>query len=211
MEHPWWMSLLPAGAVLTRLLGRSLRYAFINYETEQRLRRTGEPILAVWHSQLFFFVYLYRDQAIPVMMSRSADGEILARLANSLGFFPVRGSSSRGGMAAFREVVRLLKEGRGTGFAPDGPKGPRCLVQPGIIELARASGRPILPASFAARRRVVFNSWDRFVVPLPFSRAVVIYGEPLEVRPDDDGEAARLALEEQLIAINRRAEATWNR
>ncbi len=211
MEHPWWMSLLPAGAVLTRLLGRSLRYAFINYETEQRLRRTGEPILAVWHSQLLFFVYYYRDQAIPVMMSHSADGEILARLANSLGFFPVRGSSSRGGMAAFREVVRLLKEGRGTGFAPDGPRGPRCLVQPGIIELARASGRPILPASFAARRRVVFNSWDRFVVPLPFSRAVVIYGEPLEVRPDDDGEAARLALEEQLIAINRRAEATWNR
>ena len=211
MEHPWWMSLLPAGAVLTRLLGRSLRYALINYETEQRLRRTGEPILAVWHSQLFFFVYYYRDQAIPVMMSHSADGEILARLANSLGFFPVRGSSSRGGMAAFREVVRLLKEGRGTGFAPDGPRGPRCLVQPGIIELARASGRPILPASFAARRRVVFNSWDRFVVPLPFSRAVVIYGEPLEVRPDDDGEAARLALEEQLIAINRRAEATWNR
>ncbi len=211
MEHPWWMSLLPAGAVLTRLLGRSLRYALINYETEQRLRRTGEPILAVWHSQLFFFVYYHRDQAIPVMMSRSADGEILARLANSLGFFPVRGSSSRGGMAAFREVVRLLKEGRGTGFAPDGPRGPRCLVQPGIIELARASGRPILPASFAARRRVVFNSWDRFVVPLPFSRAVVIYGEPLEVRPDDDGEAARLALEEQLIAINRRAEATWSR
>ncbi len=211
MEHPWWMSLLPAGAVLTRLLGRSLRYAFINYETEQRLRRTGEPILAIWHSQLLFFVYYYRDQAIPVMMSRSADGEILARLANSLGFFPVRGSSSRGGMAAFREVVRLLKEGRGTGFAPDGPRGPRCLVQPGIIELARASGRPILPASFAARRRVVLNSWDRFVVPLPFSRAVVIYGEPLEVRPDDDGEAARLALEEQLIAINRRAEATWSR
>ncbi|MCH6568387.1 MAG: lysophospholipid acyltransferase family protein [Nitrospinae bacterium] len=211
MEHPWWMSLLPAGAVLTRLLGRSLRCAFINYETEQRLRRTGEPILAVWHGQLFFFVYYYRDQAIPVMMSHSADGEILARLVNSLGFFPVRGSSSRGGMAAFREVVRLLKEGRGTGFAPDGPRGPRCLVQPGIIELARASGRPILPASFAARRRVVFNSWDRFVVPLPFSRAVVIYGEPLEVRPDDDGEAARLALEEQLIAITRRAEATWSR
>ena len=114
-------------------------------------------------------------------------------------------------MAAYREVVRLLKEGRGTGFAPDGPRGPRCLVQPGIIELARASGRPILPASFAARRRVVFNSWDRFVLPLPFSSVVVIYGEPLEVRPDDDGEAARLALEEQLNAINRRAEATWSR
>ncbi len=211
MEHPWWMALLPVGAGLTRLLGRTLRCAFINYETEQRLRRAGEPILAFWHSQLFFFVYYYRDQAIPVIMSRSADGEILARVANSLGFFPVRGSSSRGGMAAFREVVRLLKEGRGTGFAPDGPRGPRCLVQPGIIELARASGRPILPASFAARRRVVFNSWDRFVLPLPFSRVVVIYGEPLEVRPDDDGEAARLALEEQLIAITRRAEATWSR
>lgn len=211
MEHPWWMALLPVGAGLTRLLGRTLRCAFINYETEQRLRRAGDPILACWHSQLFFFLYYYRDQALPVIMSHSADGEILARVANSLGFFPVRGSSSRGGMAAFREVVRLLKEGRGTGFAPDGPRGPRCRVQPGIIELARASGRPILPASFAASRRVVFNSWDRFVLPLPFSRVVVIYGEPLEVRPDDDGEAARLALEERLNDVSRQAEATWNR
>ena len=211
MKHPWWMALLPVGAGLTRLLGRTLRCAFINYETEQRLRRAGDPILACWHSQLFFFFYYYRDQALPVIMSHSADGEILARVANSLGFFPVRGSSSRGGMAAFREVVRLLKEGRGTGFAPDGPRGPRCRVQPGIIELARASGRPILPASFAARRRVVFNSWDRFVLPLPFSRVVGIYGEPLEVRPDDDGEAARLALEERLNDVSRQAEATWNR
>ncbi|MFQ6672125.1 MAG: lysophospholipid acyltransferase family protein, partial [Candidatus Tectimicrobiota bacterium] len=170
MEHPWWMALLPVGAGLTRLLGRTLRCTFINYETEQKLRRAGEPILAFWHRQLFFFVYYYRDQAIPVMMSRSADGEILARVADTLGFFPVRGSSSRSGMVAFREVVRLLKEGRGTGFAPDGPRGPRCRVQPGIIELARASGRPILPACFAARHRVVFNSWDRFVLPLPFSR-----------------------------------------
>jgi lysophospholipid acyltransferase (LPLAT)-like uncharacterized protein len=204
------MSLLPAGAALSRLLGRTLRCTFINLETEEALRRAGSIILAFWHGRLLYFAYHYRDQAIPVMMSRSADGEIVARVTDSLGFRPVRGSSSRGGTVAFREVVQWLKEGRDTGITPDGPRGPRYQVQPGVIELARLSGAPIVPASFAARRRVVFNSWDRFVLPLPFSPVVVIYGEPLLVGPDDDGEAARLALEERLNAVTRRADAAWS-
>ena len=120
----------------------------------------------------------------------------------------VRGSSSRGGIGAFRKVVRLLKEGWDTGITPDGPRGPRCRVQPGVIELARVSGAPILPVTFAARYRFVFNSWDRFVLPLPFSPVVVIFGKPLRVGPDDDVEAARLTLEERLNAITRQAEVT---
>ncbi|MFQ5988132.1 MAG: lysophospholipid acyltransferase family protein, partial [Dehalococcoidia bacterium] len=170
MKHPWWMAFLPAGAVLIRLLGRTLRCAFINREIELELRREGSFILAGWHSRSLYFAYHYRDQTMSVMISGSTDGEIVAPVVNAMGVLPVRGSSSRGGTMAFRKVVRLLKEGWDTAITPDGPRGPRCRVQPGVIELACISGAPILPATFDARYRVVFNSWDRFVLPLPFSR-----------------------------------------
>ena len=211
MGHPRWMALLPLGALLVRLLGRTLRITIVNHEIEQSVSRAGSTILAFWHGELFYFAYHYRDRAIPVMMSRSADGEIVARVTDSLGFLPVRGSSSRGGSGAFRRVLRYLQEGRHTGITPDGPRGPRCKVQPGVIDLARASGAPILPGSFAARPRVVFRSWDRFVVPLPFARVVVVYGEPLRVGPDDDLEEARLALEDRLNSIARQAEEALGR
>lgn len=209
--HPWWMALLPAGAYLTRLLGRTLRCTIINHDIEQTVSREGSTILAFWHGQIFYFAYHYRDQGIPVVMSRSADGEIIARLSGSLGFLPVRGSSSKGGTAAFREVLGYIREGRHTGITPDGPRGPRFKVQRGVIDLARATGAPILPGSFAARPRVVIRSWDRFVLPLPFSRVVVVFGETLRVGPDDDLETARQTLEERLNDITRQAEAALGR
>jgi lysophospholipid acyltransferase (LPLAT)-like uncharacterized protein len=201
------MALLPAGAYLTRLLGRTLRCTIINHDIEQTVSREGSTILAAWHGHLFYFAYHYRDQAIPVVVSRSTDGEIIARIMGSLGFLPVRGSSSKGGTAAFREVLGYIKEGRHMGITPDGPRGPRCKVQRGVIDLARSSGAPILPGSFAAWPRVVIGSWDRFVVPLPFSRMVVVFGETLRVGPDDDLEAACQTLEERLNDITRQAEA----
>jgi hypothetical protein len=205
------MALMPLAAQATRLLGRTLRVEFINKAVEEELSRRGSTILAFWHGQLFFFAYYYRDRAIPVMMSRSRDGEAVARVTRSLGFLPVRGSSSRGGSEAFRALVRYLRQGRPTGITPDGPRGPRGRVQPGVIHLAQVSGVPILPASFAASPRVVFRSWDRFVLPLPFSRVVVAYGEPLEVGPAVDEKECCLALEERLHSLSRQAEAACRR
>lgn len=206
MKNPWWMALMPLAAKVTRLLGRTLRCTYINHETEEALRRSRGIILAFWHGRLLYFGYHYRDQGIPMMLSRSTDGEAADRVSTALGFVSVRGSSSRGGATALREVIRFLKEGRDTGITPDGPRGPCYRVQPGIINLARISGVPIVPATFTARHRVVFKSWDHFILPLPFSRAVVIFGEPLEVGRDDDCEAARLTLEERLNAITRQAD-----
>lgn len=211
MEHPWWMALLPAGAFLVRLFGRTLRRTIINYDIEQTVSHREATILAFWHGHLFYFAWHYRDRAIPVMMSRSADGEIVARITDSLGFLPVRGSSSRGGSEAFRAVLRYIQEGRHTGITPDGPRGPRHRVQRGVIDLARASGAPILPGSFAASPKVVFKSWDRFVLPLPFSRVAVVFGETMRVGPDDDLEAARLKLEERLESITLQAEEALRR
>jgi lysophospholipid acyltransferase (LPLAT)-like uncharacterized protein len=205
------MKLLPAGAWFARLLGRTLRCTIINHHIEQDIVRRGGAIMAMWHAQLFYFGYHYRDRAYPVMMSRSVDGEIVARIADSLGFQSVRGSSSQGGTAALRQMLGHLKEGLHTGITPDGPRGPRFKVQPGIIDLARATGSPILPGCYAARRRVVFKSWDRFVLPLPFSRVVVVYGEPLWVGRGDDQEAARQLLEERMNDLTRQAEAACGR
>lgn len=207
MRRPWWMALLPVGAVLARVIGRTLRRTIVNHEIEQEVDRAGSTILAFWHGHIFYFAYHYRDRAIPVMMSRSADGEVIARITDAMGFQPVRGSTSKGGTAAFREVLGYLKEGRQTGITPDGPRGPRWKVQRGVIDLARASGSPILPGAFAARPRVVFKSWDRFVLPLPFSRVVVVYGETMRVMPEDDLEEARRKLEDRLNDITAQAEA----
>lgn len=211
MRHPWWMALLPVGANLARAIGRTCRCTIVNPEIEEKVDREGGCILAFWHGHIFYFGYHYRDRDIPVMMSRSVDGEIVARTTESLGFQPVRGSSSVGGTAAFREVLGYLKEGRHTGITPDGPRGPRWKVQRGVIDLARATGSPILPGAYAARPRVVFNSWDRFVLPLPFSRVVVVYGETIHVGPEDDLEEARLKLEERLKDITAQAEAAVGR
>ena len=211
MKHPWWLALMPVAALMIRLLGRTLRCTYINLDVKQTAGELKPAIVAVWHGRMFYFAYHYRDQAFPALMSLSTGGEIIARAGKSLRYHPIRGSSSRGGAAAFRELLRCLKAGRKVGITPDGPLGPPCRAQPGIIYLARAAGVPILPASFAARRQVEFNSWDRFIVPLPFSRVTVVFGEPMEVGPDDDVEAARLVLEERMNEINRLADAAVGR
>ena len=122
---------------------------------------------------------------------------------------PVRGSSTRGGVAALRESLRLLKGGGYVAISPDGPRGPRMRVQPGIIGLARLSGVPIVPLTFAVSRRKVARSWDRFVIALPFGRGVFAWGPPLHVSADAGDAAmedARRTLEERLNALTAEAD-----
>ena len=144
-----------------------------------------------------------RGTPIHVMISRHRDGENIARATQHLGVVPIRGSRTRGGVAAGRSALRVLKEGGYVAISPDGPRGPRMRVQPGIIALARLSGAPIVPYTYAVSRRAVANSWDRFVIALPFGRGVYVWGPPLHVAADADEaarEQARLTLEERLNA-----------
>jgi hypothetical protein len=130
---------------------------------------------------MLYFVHLYHRQRITVLVSRSRDGEFVSRVLQGFGVHVTRGSSSRGGAQGLLEIARQVRRGYHAAFTPDGPRGPRYEVQPGIVAVAKRTGAVILPVTYNARWKKVLCSWDSFVVPLPFSRVVVVYGEPIAV------------------------------
>ena len=198
-------------ARLSGLAFATTRWQIQGREDAEALMREGRPfICAFWHGRLMLAPHGWpKGTPIHVMISRHRDGENIARATRHLGVVPILGSRTRGGVAAGRASLRLLKEGNYIGITPDGPRGPRMRVQPGIIALARLSGAPIVPISFAVSRRAVANSWDRFVIALPFGRGVYLWGSPLYVAADADKaalEEARRTLEERLIAMTAKAD-----
>jgi lysophospholipid acyltransferase (LPLAT)-like uncharacterized protein len=168
-------------------------------------------ICAFWHNRLLLMPYASRGRKAAALISRHRDGELISRTVSRFGFSSVRGSTTRGGGGALRLMPRLLKEGYDVGITPDGPRGPRYRVQPGVIYLARLSGRPVYPVAFASDRFRSFGSWDRFQVPRLFSRGVFVWGEPMWVRRGDDLEEKRIELEAALTAITARADGWFSR
>lgn len=182
-------------------------------ETRRLLRRTDAYIAAIWHSRILMFSYLYAGRGAAILVSASKDGEIIARILARQGHEPVRGSTSRGGRRALAELVRRLRGGQPAVIIPDGPRGPRFRVQPGIIALAAKTAAPILPMTYSSRRGHGFRSWDRFLLPAPFSRCRIVYGRPIRVPSLDeaDFEAARRRLEAELNRITLRADRVCDR
>jgi lysophospholipid acyltransferase (LPLAT)-like uncharacterized protein len=180
------------GGLLGRLLATAL-LTTVRFRTEKRERfdrfaDRGEPVLyALWHGRLLPLTYFHRGRGIAAMISRSADGEYIARLVAGWGFEAVRGSTSRGGGEALREVARRIRGGQSVAITPDGPRGPRQRVQPGVVLAAQLTGAPILPVVAGCGRAWWPGGWDRFCIPKPFSRVVVVYGEPRHV-PRELGE-----------------------
>jgi lysophospholipid acyltransferase (LPLAT)-like uncharacterized protein len=191
---PGWIPWLAAG--LIRTLAASVRLRHHGDAALRAREAAGVPfILAFWHRHLLLMPYAYRGRRISVLVSQSRDGELIARTVARLGIDSSRGSSSRGGLAGMRTLLRKAAEGWDLAFTPDGPRGPAGQVQPGVILAAAATGLPIQPVALAASRCRRLRSWDRFVVPLPFSTVHFVYGEPLAVgrREPLDGPAAELA------------------
>jgi lysophospholipid acyltransferase (LPLAT)-like uncharacterized protein len=155
-----------------------------------------------------------------MLISMHRDGEIIARAIGYFGIGTVRGSAAKpgsnkdkGGAAALRGMLKALKGQDYVGITPDGPRGPRMRASEGIVTVARVSGAAVLPCSFSCRNRVVLNSWDRFVIPLPFTRGVIIWGDPITVARDAGAaeiEAVRLKIEEGLTAITDAADAAMD-
>jgi hypothetical protein len=147
-------------------------------------------IYAVWHGRILMLPYLYgRSHRIHALTSRSRDGEILSRFVQGFGIRVVRGSSSRGGNRALLTLARLVREEDAEILVvPDGPRGPRHVAQPGAVLLAKLTGAPVVPMGFGARPSTVLRSWDAFLVPHPFARAVVVFGNPITVPRDADRE-----------------------
>lgn len=166
-------------------------------------RGRGSAIYVLWHERLLCFAYTHGRFRGRLLISRSRDGEILARVAAGLGFLPIRGSSRRGGLAAMRGLLAESGSGFDYGVTPDGPRGPPHVFKPGAAYLASRSGLPIVPIAVAYRRCWKIQSWDRLQVPWPFTRGVIHVGAPVSIPPalDDTAlEVWRLRLEAALQA-----------
>lgn len=191
------LAVVPGAAhAYNRLLRFTMRLEWRGRETVDALRDGGgQHILALWHSRFLMMPYGYLGDRLTVLASRHRDAELVSRLLSRYGFDLTRGSSTKGGAAGLLELVRKAREGWDLGFTPDGPRGPRRRVKPGVIAAARLTGLPIVPAAFSARPAWRLRSWDRTLVPRPFGRGIFVYGEPLRVpRKASEGEAAAWAL-----------------
>ncbi len=161
-------------------LHRRLKPEIIGVQEVSRLWTDRQPvILSFWHDQLFLMVKGYGGEGAKVLISASKDGELIARTMAYFDVGSVRGSSNRGARAAFKEMIGLSHEPLDLVFTPDGPKGPRHIVKEGVVQLARISGRPIVPMAFACSNGHRFQSWDRFLLPYPWGKAVYSFGAPL--------------------------------
>ena len=162
-------------------------------------------ILAFWHSRILLVSYLYKGWNGAAIVSRSSDGEIIARVLQRQGHETIRGSTSGGGLRALATQIRRLNEKNMPGAViPDGPRGPRFKVQPGVITLAKKTGYHIIPITYSAKKIKLFKSWDRFILPFPFTKCLVVYGNPLYVPADADKNresVCRLLLEKELCRI----------
>lgn len=141
----------------------------------------GAVIAPFWHYSIFYTLHHLRQYPGVALVSASRDGEFIARIAQRLDFATVRGSSHRQGVQALKGLVKAMREGRHVGLVADGSQGPARRAQPGAVFLAAKSGALILPMAWAAERCKIFGSWDRTVLPLPFSRIVLRYGKPMSV------------------------------
>jgi lysophospholipid acyltransferase (LPLAT)-like uncharacterized protein len=163
----------------------SYRYRRLNPELRDQASQLNDKRVvayACWHQNALSTVMAHTWRRLAILVSRSFDGEVIAFVAKKFGVHSARGSSSRGGLEALRQLIKLTKEGYEIGITVDGPRGPRHEVKGGVIALASRTGIPILPTASRGRRTwTLVKSWDHFRVPKPFTEILVIYGQPMQI------------------------------
>lgn len=167
------------GLIVLRLLAATWRVRALNAESYQARRRAARPfVFAFWHGGMLPLLWRHRGEQAAVLISLHKDGEIIARICQSLGFRTVRGSTTRGGGRALLGLVRELEAGHEVAVTPDGPKGPRHHFAPGALVAAQRAKVPIVPIGVHCASAWHLKSWDRFMIPRPFARVTVVYGDP---------------------------------
>lgn len=215
LDHPLWFRFVGfTGSRLVRSLGRSLKYHFrytdpmVNPEVARRLGQ--RYVYAFFHEVMLFPSHFWSWPEMQIMISDHRDGELIARIVDKLGFGVIRGSSTRNGARALREMLRRTDRGH-LCITPDGPKGPRRTINPGAIYLASRTGLPIVGLGLAFQRPWRANSWDRFAIPRPGSHATCVFLPPMHVPIDANREVLesyRVLLEQQMNQATLEAE-TW--
>jgi lysophospholipid acyltransferase (LPLAT)-like uncharacterized protein len=183
-----------------RLLASTWR---IRTEQEGRWRALVEArrihVFLLWHEALLPLLWHHRNQGVVIVVSEAREGQYLADLGTALGYRLVRGSSTRGGSRALLGAVRELQAGRSVAFTPDGPRGPRREIKPGVVAAAQRGGATMIPVHAEASRAWRLHSWDRFMIPKPAARVTVRYGRPFEVTPGESGLADGLTEAERRL------------
>jgi len=194
------------GSLLIQALVMSLR---MTVEGEEKLNnihsKGGKVIYSLWHGQLLIFASALRNKNVHPVISEHRDGEMIAQVTRRLGYSPIRGSSTRGGVKVLLKILTKLGDRYNLAITPDGPRGPRWKVQQGVIFLAQKTGLPIIPSVNGTDRFWELKSWDRFRIPKPFSRGLMLYGDPMFISPEQGREEhieLMNVLEEKMVALS---------
>lgn len=208
----WWRSKRPAVLsfpifAIVRMIGATVRIETPGYDKFSDMRKS--IIFAGWHGRTLLAANFFRGKGIWTIISQSNDGDLQNRIFKRFGFHTIRGSTGRGGAKALIECIKILRTGATMAFTPDGPRGPSGVVQDGIMVMAQKSGAVLVPVGVSASRRWLAPTWDKYMIPKPFSRAVMIFGDPIEVPQDGSPEAielARTTLEKAMHELEQEAE-----
>ena len=195
------------GYLFMRTLHALLR---VRHVRAHHLDESARYILAFWHECVLLSLHSRWRVPTTAIISRSKDGEIVARVLQRYGAETARGSSTRGGEVALREVLRDVRAGKNIAVTPDGPKGPRRVVKEGVVYIAQVSGLPIVPFYFTARRKKRLRSWDQQIFPMPFSKAIYVYGQPIAVPRDGNVEEWRSRIERAMNDLAEEAERDFD-
>jgi lysophospholipid acyltransferase (LPLAT)-like uncharacterized protein len=197
-----------AGGAVLRILAHTWRVSFVNPQIVSDLRLRQQPFIYVlWHGTLLPLTWAHRKRNVVAMISEHSDGEIMARIIESIGYRTVRGSTTRGAARALLGACRVIEDGACLAVTPDGPRGPAESVAPGAAVIAQRTGAPMVPVSLGVSRTWRLKSWDRFMIPVPFARVTVAYGDPiyLDANATRDPDRETQLIRDGLALAGRRA------
>ena len=200
---------------ITKLVSRSIRWEYFEQSKKSKIYNSRHKyIFCCWHNRLFLGPHLLpRNKVINALQSSHSDGMITSLAFQYLGMNVILGSSKKGGMQAFRKMVKRLQLGESIAITPDGPKGPKENVKEGIIKLAQITNTPIIPLVWITKNSKIINSWDNFVLPYPFSKGIYSFGKPIHIEKEiniTEFELARQNLENEIKKLTKILESKIN-
>ena len=203
------------GAKYIKFVSFTNSWSFINKKYVENLWKKNEAfILCFWHGRLLMMPLSWNiKKKINVLISAHSDGQLLSKTVKYFDIKTIIGSSSKGGSEAIRNIIKSLKSGISIGMTPDGPRGPRMKINSAIIKIASLTGNKIVPLSYSVKKKFFLNSWDKFLVALPFGKGCFVWGKPIKIKKNiSTNEDLKLSkrLENNLLKLTKKADNYCN-